>query len=187
LHDSTAQVLAALTMNLAALGRPIDLATHHRLLDDSVTLAQQVVRELRTQSYLLHPPLLDKHGLTAVLRCFTEGFTARSSIPIELDLPDDFPRLPEEREAALFRVAQESLANVHRHAESPSAQIALRVANGAAELTIRDFGKGLAPNAGKIAGVGVAGMKERLKHLGGSLFIARAKPGTCVVATLPLE
>src|SRR5204863_6280589 len=78
LHDSTAQVLAALTMNLAALGRPIDLATHHRLLDDSVALAQQAVRELRTQSYLLHPPLLDEHGLTAVLRCFAEGFTARS-------------------------------------------------------------------------------------------------------------
>lgn len=187
LHDSTAQVLAALTMNLAALCRPIDLPTHHRLLDDSMALAQQAVRELRTQSYLLHPPLLDAHGLTAVLRCFAEGFTARSSIAVELDLPADFPRLPEEHEAALFRVAQESLANVHRHAQSPRAVISMRTVNRATELTIRDFGRGLAPGAGKIAGVGVAGMKERLKQLGGSLLIARAKPGTCVVATLPLD
>jgi PAS domain S-box-containing protein len=187
LHDSTAQVLAALTMNLAALGRPIDLATHHRLLDDSVSLAQQVVRELRTQSYLLHPPLLDAHGLTVVLRCFVEGFTVRSGIAVELDLPEDFPRLPEECEAALFRVAQEALANVHRHSQSPHAHITLRMVNRAAELAIRDFGRGLARDAAKIAGVGVAGMKERLKQLGGSLFIARAKPGTCVVATLPLD
>ena len=187
LHDSTAQVLAALTMNLSAMSRPVNPETNRQLLSDSIALALQAVKELRTQSFLLHPPLLEEKGLAVAARCFVEGFTDRSGIAVELDLPTDLARLPEACEAALFRVLQESLANVHRHSECDRAKITLRTAGSRVELTVRDFGRGCAPQAGKPAGVGVAGMRERLDQLGGTFSIEPAKPGTRIVATLPLD
>lgn len=187
LHDSTAQVLAALTMNLSALSRPAEPEKSRQLLSDSIALALQAVKELRTQSFLLHPPLLDEKGLAVAARCFVEGFTERSGIAVELDLPAAFGRLPEACEAALFRVLQESLANVHRHSESRQAQIALRIAGSQVELTVRDFGRGCSPQAGRPAGVGLAGMRERLDQLGGTFSIESAEPGTRIVATLPLD
>lgn len=188
LHDSTCQTLAALAMNLSVLRQAgSDESKRRPLLDDSVALAEQCVRELRTQSYLLHPPLLDERGLPSAVRWFVEGFTARSKIPVQLEIDPRLDRLPEAVETAVFRVLQESLTNVHRHSRSPDASIALRLDRGWIELEVRDHGCGLPPETQEELGVGIAGMRERLLELGGKLSLTSADSGTCVTAQIPLD
>ena len=164
-----------------------------RVLMSSLGIAEQCAREVRTLTYLLHPPLLEELGLGSALRGYVEGFTERSGIAVELEVPPVELRFPAEVELALFRVAQESLANVHRHSSSARARIRLRAENGELRLEICDEGRGIAPpllekfeGGGAGLGVGLAGMRERLRQLGGRLEVRPENPGTTVRATLPL-
>jgi PAS domain S-box-containing protein len=189
LHDSTAQSMAALAMNLSVLAREESSLTEDRrrqMLKDSIMLAEQATSELRTTAYLLHPPLLDERGLPAALRWFAEGFSARSGIVVRLELAPALQRLAPDVETAIFRVVQESLHNVHRHSGSKSVDINLGTKPGELILEVRDRGRGLARETAELPGVGIAGMKERLLQLGGTLTVEAKHPGTSVVARLPI-
>ena len=195
LHETTAQDLAGLKMHLARLNRTANHLNEadRNALTESIALAELSMAEIRTLSYLLHPPFLDEMGLLPALRWFAAGFAERSGINVELDLPRDFQRPPLEIETALFRVVQESLTNIHRHAESTSAQIQLRREAEALVLEIADRGQGIPQasledmmNGGGGAGVGIAGMRERVEQLGGQLGLESGGPGTIVRARLPL-
>jgi two-component system, NarL family, sensor kinase len=181
-------------MLLARLNR-----TSERLSDDernalgeSMSLADQSMTEIRTLSYLLHPPFLDEAGLISAVRWYAVGFAERSGIDVDLDLPESFGRLARDTETALFRIVQESLINIHRHAGSKTANIRLQRDAETLVLEVDDQGHGI-PNAsleqmsgGGIAGVGIAGMSERMEQLGGSLEITSSDQGTTVRARLPL-
>jgi PAS domain S-box-containing protein len=194
LHDSAGQILAALGMNLSLLesenGNIIPRAA--KALRDSIDLVQELSRELRTISHLLHPPLLDEVGLASGLRSYLDGFTERSKIKVDLELPEDLGRLPQDLETALFRIVQECLTNIHRHSESPVARICIRRSDGQLSLEVEDRGKGIPPEnreameSGGTPGVGIRGMRERLRQLGGSLEINSNGTGTVVVARLPV-
>jgi len=194
LHDSTGQSLAALTMNLSVLSKKAANVNPElsRALDENTQIAQAVSDELRTTSYLLHPPLLDEMGLQAGLRWYIKGFQERSHITVDLKLPENLERLQPDLELMIFRVVQECLTNVHRHSESPSAAICLHNSKGKLTLEIRDQGKGmpgeeLAALAGPgTAGVGLRGMRERVKVFGGELEIISDGRGTLVRATIPV-
>jgi len=195
LHETTAQDLAGLKMHLARLSRTAgDLSGADRdALTESIALAEQSITQIRTLSYLLHPPFLDEAGLLSALRWYAAGFTERSGIRVELELPGHFDRLPRDVETALFRIVQESLINIHRHAGSETARIRLRRDAGVLVLEIEDRGHGI-PSAllepirsgGGTAGVGIAGMSERVEQLGGRLEILSSDSGTTVRARLPL-
>jgi len=190
LHESAAQTLAALSMNLQRMER-MKLAPHAiEVLNDSLELVTQTSREVRTLSHLLHPPLLDEAGLPSSLRWYVQGFGERSNLNVSLEIADDLGRLPTEIEITLFRVVQESLTNVHRHSGSESAAIRLRRSGPEVVLEVEDRGIGIPPevlervqSAGAM-GVGVAGMRERLTQLGGTLEIESAGRGTLVRARI---
>jgi signal transduction histidine kinase len=195
LHDSVAQELAAVSMNLGELQRRIegrDLITDN-LLSDSMAMVEQCNREIRTISHLLHPPLLDELGLRRALQNYIEGFAGRSAIVTTLDAAPDLGRLPAAIETALFRVVQESLGNIHRHSGSTTAAIRIRLDAGTVRLEIRDEGGGLPPGLRQgikemtvPVGVGIAGMRERLRQVGGQLEIESNDRGTTVRAIVPL-
>lgn len=188
LHDSTAQSLAALSVNLSLLSQHGDQLTEEKrasLLADSLTLADGVGRGLRTHAYLLHPPLLEECGLPAALRWLAEGFSKRSGIVVDLELPPNIERFDAERELTLFRVVQESLANVHRHTKSPSAHIRLEQRFDEISVEVRDEGGGTA-RMGEPPGVGIGGMRERLAQLGGSLIVSFNPSGSTIRARIPV-
>jgi signal transduction histidine kinase len=195
LHDSIAQELAAVSMNLGQLQKRIegrDLITDN-LLSDSMALVEHCNREIRTISHLLHPPLLDELGLRRALQDYIEGFAGRSAIVTTLDVAKDLDRLPAEIETALFRVVQESLGNIHRHSGSTTAAIRIRRDAGTVRLEISDEGGGLPPGLRQgnkemsvPVGVGIAGMRERLGQVGGELEIESSDRGTTVRAIVPL-
>ena len=193
LHDSVGQMLAALTMNLSAVRVDVERLTKTaQALTDSESLVQEMSTEVRTISHLLHPPLLDEAGLSSALRWYVEGYALRSKINVDLDLPDDFGRLPRESETAIFRVVQECLTNIHRHSESPTAKIRLRQRDQQVLVEIEDKGKGIPPEKQQqmatagAPGVGVRGMRERLRQLGGTLEINSNGTGTVVTVWLPV-
>jgi PAS domain S-box-containing protein len=197
LHETTAQDLAALKMLLARVNRTADrLSDSDRgALTESIGLAEHAMTEVRTLSYLLYPPFLDETGLLSALRWYAAGFAERSGITVNLDLPDSFERLPLDAETALFRIVQESLINIHRHAGSESARIRLRRDAETLVLEIEDRGCGIPDESlthiisGEGAGVGIAGMRERIERLGGRLEIesgGQGTAGTTVRARLPL-
>jgi len=196
LHDSTGQGLAALELSLTRLARMVDPAANSAvaLVDDCVALARQCSTEIRTASYLLHPPLLDEIGLLSALRWLADGLRQRSGIKIDLELPEAMERFPPEHELALFRVAQEALTNVHRHSKSPSVAIRLFEQDGAVILEVEDAGHGIFEGgaSGRVTdaatlGVGLAGMRERMRQLGGVLSVRSSARGTCVQAKLALS
>ena len=195
LHETTAQDLAALKMHLARLNRT---ASHLSEIDrgaltESISLAEQSITEIRTLSYLLHPPFLDEAGLLSALRWYAAGFAERSGIKVDLELPESFERPPLDTETALFRIVQESLINIHRHAGSVTARIRLSRDAETLVLAIEDRGHGI-PKAslkhimsgGGAVGVGIASMCERIEQLDGRLEIKSGDHGTTVCARLPL-
>jgi len=191
LHDSVGQQLAAAKMALSALQRklPGDLT-----LQDSIKLLDDSIAETRTISHLLHPPLLDEAGLSSASRWFVEGFGKRSGIDVKLDIVDGGGRLPEATELVLFRVLQESLTNVHRHSGAKRADVSLQTADNQVILRVRDYGNGMTPTVlhslrddGSGGGVGLAGMMERIREIGGSLEINSNAIGTEIVARVPVR
>jgi signal transduction histidine kinase len=193
LHDSVGQLVAALAMNLAAVRGDIERMTKTLdTLSDSEELVQDMSKEVRTISHLLHPPLLDEAGLSSALRWYVEGFAERSRIKVELEVPTDFGRLPVELETAVFRVVQECLTNVHRHSQSASARVRVVRSSSQVRVEVEDMGKGISPEKqvemtrGGAPGVGIRGMRERLRQLGGNLEISCNGKGTVVAAQLPL-
>jgi signal transduction histidine kinase len=190
LHDSLGQYLAGVKMNL-------DMFSNSRpgegLLAEAIELLDQSIAETRTISHLLHPPLLDEAGFSSAAKWYLEGFAQRSGIQVKIDLPENLGRLPKAIELGLFRVLQESLTNIHRHSGSPRAEVSLKVLPEKVLLEVRDFGKGIPPRLlesfqtkGISFGVGLAGMRERVRDLGGRLEIQAQSPGSLVSVSLPL-
>ena len=195
LHDSVGQTLAALSMNLSAVGADIQRLTKTAAaVADSETLVKDMTTDIRTISYLLHPPLLDEAGLASALRWYVEGLRTRSEVRVDLEVPDDFDRLPRDLETTIFRVVQECLTNIHRHSGSPIAQIRLYRSASDVQLEVRDEGQGIPPEklsemASRGApGVGIRGMRERIHQLGGTLEIGSNGhgKGTIVSVKLPV-
>jgi len=195
LHDSAGQMLVALDMNLATIQRDGANLNHGaaRACAESLHLVQQLSKELRTISHLLHPPLLDEAGLPSAIRWFVEGFAERSKIPVALEVPQNLGRLSPEFETTIFRVVQEGLTNIHRHSGSSTAAIRISQVPDAIRLEISDHGKGIPAGvqlglagAGR-SGVGIQGMRERLRQLGGHLEIHSGRIGTTILAVLPLR
>jgi signal transduction histidine kinase len=194
LHDSTVQNLGALIAHLAFLRKragPLEAQTEMRI-SESVSLCEQVIKEIRTLSYLLHPPLLDEVGLASALQWYVRGFNQRSGIQVEVTVVPDLGRLPSEVEMALFRVVQESLTNIHRHSGSTSASIRLTKEGDQVLVQVKDRGRGIrleaaadAGNTIQSLGVGILGMRERLRQLGGRLEIESTYGGTTVTAVVP--
>src|SRR6202045_431824 len=195
LHDSVGQYLVGLKINLEQLltTRANFSPTHEKLLSDTIALAERSMLEVRTISHLLHPPLLDEVGLESAIRWYADGFAQRCALKVSLHLDPIINRLPKEVELALFRVLQESLTNVHRHANAKSIEVVLTCSTGHIVLTVIDDGVGITPevltrfSSGRAAGVGLAGMRERLAELDGTLEVERASRGTAVRATIPVE
>jgi PAS domain S-box-containing protein len=189
LHDATAQSLAALSINLGHLnnlGAELPEAKRADLLADCLALADGVGSELRTHAYLLHPPLLEECGLSSALRWLVEGFSKRSGIAVALALPPELKRLDEQVELTIFRIAQESLSNIHRHTKSRSAEMRLNQQPGEITLAVRDEGGGPSHQEEECPGVGIAGMRERLMQIGGSLLVTFHPTGATVFARIPL-
>ncbi len=194
LHDSTGQTLAALKISVSFLQEsckadPDKLA----LVSDVEMLANQAMEEIRTMSYLLHPPLLDEVGFACAAEWYIDGFSKRSGINVKVDIANSAERLPRRVEFALFRVLQESLTNVHRHSEASDATIEFKHEAREVVLEIRDFGKGIPAERLQLlqgmsgeTGVGLAGMRERLHELNGKLEMESDSTGTSMRAIVPL-
>jgi PAS domain S-box-containing protein len=195
LHDHAGQTLVALGFNLHALLEKLDgkgAAETVDLVKSSQQLSDGLSKEIRTLSYLLHPPLLDEAGLKSALRWYVEGFSKRSGIRVDLELPEDSSRLPREIEIVVFRIAQEGLTNVHRHSGSSWASIRLVRSKDHIQLDITDKGVGFSRGSSRDVrearvGVGVRGMEERVRQFGGLLRIDSGPTGTRVSAMIPLE
>jgi signal transduction histidine kinase len=168
-------------------------AVQRNRLEHSIQLATQCSTQIRTASYLLHPPLLDELGLLSALRWLADGFRQRSAIDVRLELPEAMERLPPDDELTLFRVAQEALTNVHRHSASPWAAIRLSVQPSRLLLEIEDAGRGIRRTPHREAdleppplGVGLAGMRERIRQIGGTFSVESTGRGTRVRTTISM-
>ena len=193
LHDSAGQILVALDINLSLVQKNEGLAPNAaNAVRESIALVQQLSKELRTTSHLLHPPLLDESGLPSAVRWFVDGFAKRSKISVDLEIAPDLGRLPRELETTIFRMVQECLTNIHRHSGSPTANIRIARNSNHVSVAVRDRGKGMSADNyrnsfGPITpGVGIQGMRERVRQLGGHLQIHSGTSGTTVRATLPV-
>src|SRR5437868_3827676 len=195
LHDSVGQMLVGLTMNLSNVRSDVErLAKTMSALADSEALVQEMSQEVRTISYLLHPPLLDDAGLASAIRWYVDGYSKRSGINVDLELQDDLGRFPREIETAVFRTVQECLTNIHRHSGSPVASVRLARSDGYVRVEVRDKGKGIPAekqaqmHLNGTPGVGIRGMRERIRQLGGNLEIScdGHGKGTAVEARLPI-
>jgi signal transduction histidine kinase len=193
LHDSLGQYLAAAKMSLDAMAYRSGAEGSDELLNGARSYLEQSMTETRTISYLLHPPLLDETGLGVAARWYVEGFSQRSGIQVNSEIPEEFPRLPRDVELALFRVLQECLTNIHRHSKSGRADVTLRCSPSEAYLRVRDYGGGIAAetlrqfrDSGTNVGVGLSGMSERVRDQGGVLDIQSNHSGVTVVVTMPL-
>jgi PAS domain S-box-containing protein len=192
LHDSAGQIIAALSMNLAALDQNVTNSQPlGKALEDSRNLVRQLNQEIRTTSYLLHPPLLDESGLSGAIHWYIEGLMERSGLSIDLQIPEDFGRLSSEMELALFRIVQECLTNIHRHSGSEAAVVRLSRTAGGVKLEVQDEGKGIPAEKlrgiqAQRSGVGITGMRERVRHFGGAMDIQSNIAGTKISIMLPV-
>jgi PAS domain S-box-containing protein len=191
LHDSLGQYLAALKMQLGLMA--MSNGDHTTLISEAADIVERCITETRTVSHLLHPPLLDEAGFGSAARWFVEGFAQRSGVAVDLSLPPDLGRLNSEVEITLFRALQEALTNVHRHSASAKADIRVALERNQVRLEVQDYGNGMTSEtlrqlhegAGK-TGVGVAGMRERVRELGGYMTIQSDPRGTRLTVVLPL-
>ena len=191
LHDSLGQYLAALKMQLGLMS--MSNRDHAALISEAADIVDRCITETRTVSHLLHPPLLDEAGFGSAARWYVDGFAERSGVAVDLSLPPDLGRLHSDVEITLFRALQEALTNVHRHSASAKADIRLAVEQSHIRLQVQDYGNGMPPEtlrqlhqgAGK-TGVGVAGMRERVRELGGYMTIQSDRGGTLLTVVLPL-
>lgn len=198
LHDVTGQKLALQCIALSRMTRLVAPTANDETkesISQCLELTNQISEEIRTLSYLLHPPLLDELGLPSAVKWYTQGFQKRTGIQVDVVLAQDLPRLRPDAEVALFRVVQESLTNVHRYSGSPSAYVRVRREKDVFKLEIGDFGKGMKvektkERGGAVAplGVGIQGMRQRLRQLSGHLeIVSRPGKGTVVTAALPIR
>lgn len=195
LHDSIGQLIAALSINNSVVVQEAGRLSPEAAdaLDQNTQLVEQLSKETRTISHLLHPPLLDQIGLLPAIKMFAEGFGERSSVKVTVDLSPEIGRLPPNVEISIFRVVQECLTNVYRHSGSKTALIKIWPSPGKLlTIQVRDEGKGM-PSPGRAFlsdatkhGVGLAGMRERVRELGGTLEIHSNEKGTTVTAALPV-
>jgi signal transduction histidine kinase len=191
IHDSLGQYLAAVKMNLAQLERQ-SAPPDSPFLSDSIQLLDQCLSETRTISHLLHPPLLDESGLRSAAQWYVEGFSKRSGIAVHLQIDEQLGRLPQDVETALFRVLQESLTNVHRHAGSDKVDISIQLDGQQVAFSIRDYGAGFSSQrlkdvrVGRAGGLGLTGLRERIAALGGTFEVAPASPGASITVKIPL-
>jgi signal transduction histidine kinase len=193
LHDSAGQTLTVLGMSLAQFAQKAgrkapELADDAEQIQETV---QQLHREIRTTSYLLHPPLLDENGLYSAVSWYVQGLLERSGLEVHLDISKDFGRLSREMELVIFRLVQECLTNIHRHSASKAASIRISRESNQIILEIRDQGKGmsrerLAEIQSGRSGVGISGMRERLRQFEGTLKIESDSSGTLVFVTIPV-
>jgi PAS domain S-box-containing protein len=194
LHDGVGQLLAAISMNVGAVARE-----KHKLssdaacrVEENAALIEQASADIRTVSYLLHPPMLDEMGLRSALAWYIDGFAERSKMKVVREMAPDLDRLPRDVELVIFRIAQECLTNIHRHANSSSAVVRLSSADGRLTMEIRDNGQGIDEEtqmkiaSDKTSGVGLRGMRERVRALGGTFAIESLRNGTSVLVTLPV-
>jgi PAS domain S-box-containing protein len=189
LHDRTAQGLAGAIMSLGRLEDllPGEDGPARQLLQDSLALLNQCSQEVRTCSYLLHPPFLDQMGLIAALGSYLEGFARRSGLEVTMSAPPGPRRLPREVELALFRIVQEALGNVHRHSGSRTARVQVAFTPGQVSVEVSDDGRGLPAETltGSQAGLGLTSMRGRMDQLGGRLEIESSGRGTSIRAIIP--
>lgn len=193
LHDGAAQNLVAISMDIGMIREaiPADDISNRELVNECARLIEEGTKELRTVSYLLHPPYFDELGLASALQDFVAGFATRSGIEIKLDLDSKLGRLGNQLELGIFRVIQEALSNIHRHSQSRTATIILTRNSEFVDLEITDAGRGIPPevlnsSGSRLAGVGIAGMQERIRLLGGKLDIQSSKTGTRIHAVIAL-
>jgi PAS domain S-box-containing protein len=195
LHDSAGQYLAALQMNLKDLCLELNVTERfRRRLEDSVDLVDRCSAEIRTLSYLLHPPLLDEVGLASAISWYVEGFSDRSGIAVDLSVPENLPRFSSELDTALFRIVQQSLSNLHKHSGSKVAGIRLAVAGSNLTVEISDEGRGISSEilsrfreSGQSPGVGISGMRERVIGLRGTFDLKSDHSGTTIIVTVPIS
>jgi PAS domain S-box-containing protein len=194
LHDSLGQYLVMLKFNIDACLRSATSDSGRELLLQSKETVEQCISETRTMSYLLHPPLLDESGLASAVRWYVEGFANRSGIAVDLKAPRTIPRFQNEIETALFRILQESLTNVHRHSQSKRVDITISCDRHTVSLMVRDYGCGIPlarirgfRDLGTGMGVGLGGMRERVREVGGTLRIEPGEEcGTVISVEIPL-
>jgi PAS domain S-box-containing protein len=194
LHDVTAQNIFVINLNLSHLQQSrVELVQAQALIAESRELCDQSLREIRTLSYVLHPPMLDEAGLAGALKWYVRGFIKRSGIGVEMTSIHEIGRLPSDIETALFRVVQESLTNIWRHSGSGSAEIRLEKKQDHIVLQVRDYGRGIPkvgfkePDNTESPGVGIAGMRQRLRQFGGTLEIESNDRGSLVIAKTPIR
>lgn len=189
LHDSVGQFLACVQMRLNSLEKYTDSIPQEAIsqLEDAKDLVRNCIKETRTIAYLLHPPMLEQFGLASAAREYVAGFSERSGIDIEFEVQNDLERLSDESKLALFRVLQESLTNVHRHAGSSTAKVNLGADSRSAWIEVEDKGRGMKMDRAEDIkeGVGISGMRARLKSFGGNLQIQSGSSGTVVRAVIP--
>ena len=190
LHDELGQELSALNMVLGG----IEQDRKDKRVTDAIGIGERALETVRNLSYLLHPPLLDDSGLTPALHWYVDGLSKRSGLEVSLTLkPVSFPRLPMDIEMTIFRIVQESLTNAYRHAETKSARVDLEVSGDTVIVQVRDYGKGLPSEmlesdlkVPRSMGVGLNGMRERVRQFGGELLLSQEEPGTKIEARIPL-
>jgi PAS domain S-box-containing protein len=196
LHDSIGQYLAAIQINLSMLSDEAESLSERarRRLQECIDLAGRSNTEIRTISYLLHPPLLDEMGLASAISWYAEGFSERSGIEVILEIPSNWTRLSGELETALFRVVQQSLANVHRHSGTKVARIRLARDGNHVTAEIADQGRGIPPELlarfrrqGQLPGVGISGMRERIHGMGGTFTLTSDAKGTTIAVSVPVH
>lgn len=196
LHDSLGQNLSFLKIALDSMMSRLNGDRGSSLgqtLAECATVAEEAVREVRTVSYLLYPPMLEEMGLRSAVSWYIEGFAQHSGIKTELSVCPGLGRLPRDIETAVFRVLQEALTNVHRHSGSATASVRIAIRDGNLELEVSDQGKGIVAPTGKAErdwtrspGVGLRGMNERMRQLGGKLELMLTPVGSTVKATVPI-
>jgi len=190
LHDDIGQELAAAKMMLDGLLQTPSIKDEEKAVSEASDIIDRAIQQVRSMSYLMHPPLLDEGGLFSALRWLLEGMTERSGIRTSLDIqPIDFPRLPPLLERTIFRIVQEALTNVFRHSRAQKATVTLIQKEKGLVLKVRDDGKGVAEQTLQLQpgsiGIGIGGMRERVREFGGELRITNANPGTTVEISIP--